>query len=58
MKNQINRDLGEILRDEMVMKEHILTRLREEPATISSKKSANPTKKASISIDRLNKDIS
>ena len=34
MKNQINRDLGEILRDEMVMKEHILTRLREEPATI------------------------
>lgn len=34
MKNQINRDLSEIMRDEMVMKERILSRLREEPATI------------------------
>jgi hypothetical protein len=34
MKNQITRDLGEIMRDEMVMKERILSRLREEPATI------------------------
>ncbi len=34
MKNQINRDLGEIMRDEMVMKERILSRLGAEPATI------------------------
>ena len=34
MKNQINRDPGEIMRDEMIMKERILARLREEPATI------------------------
>jgi hypothetical protein len=34
MENQINRDLGEIMRDEMVMKERILSCLREEPATI------------------------
>ena len=34
MRNQINRDAGEIMRDEMVMKERILTRLREKPETI------------------------
>jgi len=35
MNNLITRDLGEIMRDEMVMKERILTRLRRDPATIT-----------------------
>nr|MBN2277243.1 MarR family transcriptional regulator [candidate division Zixibacteria bacterium] len=34
MINQNNRDLAEVMRDEMIMKERILSRLREEPATI------------------------
>ncbi len=34
MKNQIHRDLSEILRDEMVMKDHIISRLQEAPATV------------------------
>jgi len=34
MKNQTDRDLGEIMRDEMVMKELILSRLKKAPATI------------------------
>jgi len=34
MKNQINRDSGEVMRDEMVMKDRILSGLNEEPMTI------------------------
>ncbi|MFZ5981134.1 MAG: MarR family transcriptional regulator [Candidatus Zixiibacteriota bacterium] len=33
-KNQHNREIAEILRDEMVMKDLILARLNEAPATI------------------------
>ena len=34
MKNQINRDLGEIMRDELVMRDRVLSCLKEKPATI------------------------
>jgi len=34
MKNQINRDIAEVMRDEMVMKNSIISLLSEEPKTI------------------------
>ena len=34
MKNHINRDIAEVMRDEMVMKNGILSLLSEEPKTI------------------------